>query len=142
MVARMETQHEQALLNELDARGLAVPADRWRGKADGVPDTREAALAKAVEMEKKTVAAYELAMARTKDAELKAKLTKLRDESLDHQKWFEDPESCPMGGRGRGGAGPAPGRGRGGPGGAQGGGRGPAGGFGPGGGRGGPPIGA
>ena len=138
MVARMETQHEQALLNELDARGVAAPADRWRGKTDGVPDTREAALAKAVEMEKKTVAAYERAMARTKDAELKAKLTKLRDESLDHQKWFEHPESCPMGGRGRGGAGPAPGRGRGG----QGGGRGPAGGFGPGGGRGGPPIGA
>ena len=76
----------------------------------------------------------EIALAK---AELKAKLTRLRDESIDHQKWFEDPESCPMGGRGRGGAGPSPGRGRGGPGA----GRGPAGGVGPGGGRGGPAVG-
>ena len=135
MVARMETQHERALLDELEARGVAAPVDRWKGKTDGVPDTREAALAKAVEMEKKTVAAYERAMARTKDAELKAKLTTLRDESLDHQRCFENPDECPMGGPRRGGAGAAPGRGRGG-------GRGPAGGFGPGYGRGGPPTGA
>jgi rubrerythrin len=118
MVYRMERQHEQALLDELEARGITPPQDRWQNEPIAAPQTRDEALAKAIEMEKQTVAAYDRAIVVTKNAALKTTLERLRTESVDHQKWFEDPSTCPGPG---GGQGPGGGRGPGGPGGAGGG---------------------
>ena len=113
MVYRVERQHEQALLDELEARDITPPQDRWRNEPITAPQTRDEALAEAIEMEKRTVAAYDRAIAATKNAGLKLTLERLRTESADHRKWFEDPSSCPApsGGQGQGG-----GRGPGGPG--------------------------
>ena len=112
MVYRMERQHERAVESALKELSATVPEDASDPKAIKVPADKAAATTKAVEMEKKTVAAYDAAIKATKDADLRTTLKRLRAESVDHRKWFEDPDSCPMGG-GRG-AGRGPGLGRGG----------------------------
>ena len=114
MVARMEQRHEQTLLAELEQRGIDIPANRWQMQAGTVPETREEALEQAVAMEKKTIAAYDRAIKVIRNESLRQKLEQLREESIDHRKWFEDPESCPMPGP-RQGRGPGPGAGSRGP---------------------------
>jgi hypothetical protein len=116
MVYRIERQHERTLLDEFAQHAITVPADRPTAPEIAVPETRDEAIAKAVELEKKTVRAYDKAIKRT-SGDLRQTLERLRTESLDHQKWFEDPDSCPRGGGGvgvAGGAGGGGGRGRGG----------------------------
>ena len=105
IVYRMERDHEAALLKEFAHRGIATPEDRWQGKDIDVPDDRADALKGAAELEQKTIGAYEKAIAKA-SGDLKRTLERLRAESRDHQKWFEDPESCPRGGGGRGRGGP------------------------------------
>ena len=105
MVYRVEQRHEQVLVDELKQHAISVPQDQSRPDAVAVPEERSAALAKAVELEKKTVAAYDKAIQRARSGDLRQTLEQLRSESADHQKWFADPDTCPMGGRGRGGMG-------------------------------------
>ena len=112
MVYRMEREHEAALLEEFAQRGIATPENRWQGTDIDVPDDRFDALKEAAELEQKTVGAYDKAIAKA-SGDLKQTLARLRAESRDHQKWFEDPESCPRGGGnvangGRGGPGRGP----------------------------------
>jgi rubrerythrin len=119
MVYRVERQHEAALLEEFTQHAIATAENRWQGKEINVPDDRAEALEQAAALEKKTVRAYDKAIAKA-SGDLKQTLERLRVESRDHQKWFADPESCPRGGGGGGGnvanGGGGRGRGRGGPG--------------------------
>ena len=105
VVYRAEREHEAALLEEFARRGIATPEDRWQGKEIEVPDDRTAALEQAEGLEKKTVAAYDKALAKA-TGDVKQTLERLRAESRDHQRWFADPELCPRGGGGGGGRGP------------------------------------
>jgi hypothetical protein len=102
MVYRMEGRHEQQVTGALKNLSITVPPDAADAKAINVPADKAAARAKAVGLEKKTVAAYDAAIKTTKDAQLRETLKRLRAESVDHQKWFADPSTCPMGGRGQG----------------------------------------
>ena len=100
MVYHMERQHEQALVDQLKADGFAVPDDRWQAGDIDVPESRDDALAQAVALEKKTILAYDGAIKLTTSDDARVTLRRLREESVDHQQWFENPESCPMPGRG------------------------------------------
>ena len=102
MIYRVEQRHEKTLVEELKQHNLAVPEDQTPRQAVDVPGDKGEALAKAVELERKTVAAYEKAIKKIRDAEPRKTLQQLRAESADHQKWFANPDTCPMGGRGRG----------------------------------------
>jgi hypothetical protein len=103
MVYRLEQRHEQVLVDELNRHGITMPEDRSQQETVSVPEERDAALAKAIELEKETIAAYDKALKKARDADLRQTLEQLRSESSDHQKWFADPDTCPTGGRGRGG---------------------------------------
>jgi rubrerythrin len=65
MVYRMERQHETALLEEFAQHAIATPENRWQGKEIDVPDDRAKALKDAAELEKKTVRAYDKAIAKS-----------------------------------------------------------------------------
>ena len=112
MVYRLELRHEQVLVDALKQHAVAVPEDRYGGRRAAVPDSRSEAMERAVELEKRTAAAYDKAIRRTRAVELRRTLERLRDESLEHQKWFENPDSCPGGGRRGGGGGGGGGGGR------------------------------
>ena len=101
VVLRMERQHEEALIDELRQHAIAVPENRRAVQDVEVPDDRFEALGKAVELEKKTVALYAKAVKQS-SGDLRRTLERLRAESQDHRNWFEDPETCPSGGAGRG----------------------------------------
>ena len=118
MVYRMELRHEDVLADELKAQDISIPDDRWQARTIDVPEEKDEALAQAVEMEQKTVRAYDRAIKQTSSDDVRKTLERLRAESADHQKWFGDPESCPM--PGRGGRGPGAGQGPRGPGGGRG----------------------
>jgi hypothetical protein len=105
MVYRVEQRHEQVLVDELNRHAVTVPEDRSQEATVAVPEERDAALAKAVQLEKETVAAYDKAIKKVRSSDLRQTLEQLRAESADHQKWFADPDTCPMGGKGRGGMG-------------------------------------
>jgi hypothetical protein len=102
VVYRVELRHEQVLVDELKQHAVTVPAAGDKAGNVTVPEGKAEALAQAVELEKRTVAAYDKAIRRTPAGDLRQALERLRDESVQHQKWFENPESCPAGG-GRGG---------------------------------------
>jgi hypothetical protein len=102
VVYRMEQRHEQALVAELKQQSIPVPDDRWQRTTADVADERSKVLARAAELEKKTVRAYDRAIKKAPPGDVRQMLQSLRAESLEHQKWFADPETCPMGAGGRG----------------------------------------
>lgn len=101
MVYRVEVRHEQALVDQYRKLGIPVKDTEDESSIE-VPAERDKALASAVEMEKKTIAAYDTALKYAKNPELRETLERLRSDSADHEKWFTDPDSCPGGGRGPG----------------------------------------
>jgi hypothetical protein len=101
MVWRMEISHEKSLVDAMKQQTIDVP-EAAQTETIAAPDDTKECFAKAIEMEKQTIAAYDRAIERCRNDELRQVLQKLRGESVEHQKWFEDPSTCPMGGGGRG----------------------------------------
>lgn len=107
MVLRQEYEHQDQIERLLHARGVAVPVNAWAGRAIDLPSDAKAARARAAELEKLTIAAYDIALAALKDSAPKAELQSMRSDSEHHLWMFEN---CTDGGT-RFGPGHASGRG-------------------------------